>query len=322
MSSKYTTARRWRLIRSVLVFQIKLIVDGFRDFLLVPVSMVAGIVDLVQGNSAHKGNFRDVMVWGRRSERWIDLFGPVQHTDIPEDEGRFDGLVDQLERTLKDQVRKGGVTATAKNSIDKLLDQLQNESLSPVQLFWSERYASGETRWDRGEASPALVEWDLTEELKGQRVLIPGCGRGWEVDELAAAGADVIAVDVVEVVLDSLHERLEENALEAELLLEDVLALELEDPVDAIYEQTCLCALDPDDRVAYESKLHRWLKPGGRLYALFMQTDGKPGPPWHCDLDDMRDLFPEDRWEWQESEPLGIDHPAGLTELGVILTRR
>ena len=33
----------------------------------------------------------------------------------------------------------------------------------------------------------------------------------------------------------------------------------LAEPFNAVYEQTCLCALDPDDWQAYETRLARWL---------------------------------------------------------------
>ena len=43
------TADRWSLIRDVAVLQLKLIVDGLRDLVLVPASLVAGIISLVSG---------------------------------------------------------------------------------------------------------------------------------------------------------------------------------------------------------------------------------------------------------------------------------
>jgi hypothetical protein len=45
-----------------------------------------------------------------------------------------------------------------------------------------------------------------------------------------------------------------------------------EQPFDAIYEQTCLCALHPDHWAAYARQLHAWLRPAGTLWAMFMQT--------------------------------------------------
>ena len=41
---------RWTLIRDVVVLQAKLVVDGFRDLLLVPASIIAALVSLVSSD--------------------------------------------------------------------------------------------------------------------------------------------------------------------------------------------------------------------------------------------------------------------------------
>ena len=48
---------RWTLIRDVAVFQVKLLFDGFRDLLLLPVSLVAGILSLIRGEQDPARNF-------------------------------------------------------------------------------------------------------------------------------------------------------------------------------------------------------------------------------------------------------------------------
>ena len=41
------TADRWTFLRDVLVFQLKMFLDNVRDFALMPVSLVAALIDLV-----------------------------------------------------------------------------------------------------------------------------------------------------------------------------------------------------------------------------------------------------------------------------------
>lgn len=53
-------------------------------------------------------------------------------------------------------------------------------------------------------------------------------------------------------------------------------------PFDAIYEQTCICALPPVLWDDYATRLAGWLRPGGVLAALFLQTGREGGPPFHC----------------------------------------
>jgi len=184
--------------------------------------------------------------------------------------------------------------------------------------FWESKYHNSETGWDRGGHSPALSAW--LEKLEPCRILIPGCGRGHEVIELARRDFDVVAVDIATPAIDHMQAELEKEKLTATLIHGDLFELDLE-PFDAIYEQTCLCALQPEQRADYERWLYNHLKPDGQLLALFMQTDTEGGPPFHCAVDDMKILFDASRWSWPESDGDAVPHPSGRHELAHLLTR-
>jgi hypothetical protein len=125
---------RWTLIRDVAVFQIKLLFDGFRDLLLLPISLITGIVSLVKGGREPSSEFYDLLRIGRRSERWINLFGAASHLHgPPSDEDRFpvedvDAMVSRVESYVVDEYRRGGVTAQAKERLDKALDLLHKKA--------------------------------------------------------------------------------------------------------------------------------------------------------------------------------------------------
>lgn len=186
---------------------------------------------------------------------------------------------------------------------------------------WNEQYLAGTTGWDRGEASPALKGWLEHGQLQPCRILIPGCGYGHEAVALARRGFDVTALDIAPAPLERLEMELREAGVTANLVQADALDWKAAPAFDAIYEQTCLCALDPAHWAEYEAQLHAWLKPGGKLFALFMQTGRAGGPPYHCALPDMRALFPETRWHWEGQPHKEIPHPNGLYEFTTILTR-
>jgi len=196
----------------------------------------------------------------------------------------------------------------------------------PTKEFWQQRFAAGDTPWDRGEASPQLGAWLAAGALVPCRILVPGCGSGYEVAALAAAGFEVTAFDYASEAIGRTRERLDGAGLEATLIEADALAWQPDRAFDAVYEQTCLCALYPDQWRDYADQLHRWLAPGGRLYALFVQfprpdaAEGAiQGPPYHCDINAMRALFPEPRWAWPKPPYPRTTHPRGLAELAVIL---
>jgi methyl halide transferase len=199
----------------------------------------------------------------------------------------------------------------------------------PTKEFWEERFAAGDTPWDRGESSPQLAAWLSAGDLRPCRILVPGCGSGHEVAELAMAGFEVTGLDYADEAIGRTHRRLKEAGVDATLVQADALAWQPDRTFDAVYEQTCLCALYPDQWRDYADQLHRWLKPGGRLYALFVQllrpaaAEGAvQGPPYHCDINAMRALFPAPRWAWPKPPYPRTTHPLGLAELAVVLERR
>jgi SAM-dependent methyltransferase len=197
---------------------------------------------------------------------------------------------------------------------------LLTSRLDPQRLLaWESKYQQGQTGWDLGVPSRALDHW--LEQMDRGRVLVPGCGHGHEIAVLARTGHRVTAVDIAPTPVGRLRAELERQGLEAEVLQADLLHWEPEQPFDAVYEQTCLCALDTGHWQDYEQRLHRWLRPGGRLYALFMQTGRSGGPPYHCDPADMRELFAKGRWGWPEVEALELPRPNGNRELGWVLER-
>ena len=173
---------------------------------------------------------------------------------------------------------------------------------------WENRYQQGQTGWDRGEASPNLLYWLESEILTPCRILIPGCGNGHEVLTLAEKGFDVVAIDIAPTPVENLRKRLNDRQLSAEIIQTDFFSWESGKPFDAIYEQTSLCALHPDKWESYEQLLYHCLKPEGKLFAQFMQTGEEGGPPFHCDIAMMTDLFLAHRWRWSAQHETEVIH--------------
>lgn len=157
---------------------------------------------------------------------------------------------------------------------------------------------------------------------------MPGCGSGHEVVALARAGFDVTAIDYAADALRRTRASLDAVNSDAKLIEADVLTWDADRAFEAIYEQTCLCALYPDQWRRYADQLLRWLTPNGTLYALFVQV-ARPaagrgaieGPPYHCDINAMRALFPDFLWTWPKPPYPLVAHPRGFGELAVALKR-
>lgn len=198
----------------------------------------------------------------------------------------------------------------------------------PTRDFWREKFRASDTPWDRGEVHPQLVRWIDESALTRCRILVPGCGSGHEVAHLAARGFDVTAIDYAPEAVRLTQARLANAGLNAKVEEADALTWQSDAPFDAIYEQTCLCALHPDQWTRYAAQLRNWVLPGGALCALFMQAQRLgaaegfvEGPPYHTDIHAARALFCEPDWIWPKPPFPRSDHPRGIFELGVLLRR-
>src|SRR3954471_13530114 len=69
---------RWAFFRDVLVFQLKMVVDNFRDFALIPVSLVAAVLDLGFKGKRQGALFYKVLEWGAHSEKIIDVYSALE----------------------------------------------------------------------------------------------------------------------------------------------------------------------------------------------------------------------------------------------------
>ena len=121
------------LIRDVAVFQFKLIVDGLRDLLLVPISLFAGVLSLVTGTDGKPNSqFYKLLETGKQSEQWIDLFGAMRNAPRDMQQGvRFpdanmDDILDNIEAFVINEEKRGGITAQARERFEKALRGFQN----------------------------------------------------------------------------------------------------------------------------------------------------------------------------------------------------
>mgnify|MGYP000001632763 CR=1 FL=1 len=202
----------------------------------------------------------------------------------------------------------------------------------PTTEFWQARFENKQTGWDRGAPSAQLLAWLGEGQLQPCRIAVPGCGNGWEVVELARRGFDVTGLDYTPAAVEGARVNCEQAGVQARIEQADVLSYTPAQPFDAVYEQTCLCALHPDNWLNYAQQLAHWIRPGGSLFALFMQMvrpaatqEGLiEGPPYHCDINAMRVLFPESTWIWPKPPYDQVPHPklALGHELAVRLVRR
>ena len=111
------------LVWSVLVFQAKLVADGMRDVLLVPISLVAALVGLVGGGTQPGKYFDQVIRFGRRTETWINLFGQR------DPEGTADEILNPIRERVFEEADSNPLLYRAGEHINRSLDSV-NESVA------------------------------------------------------------------------------------------------------------------------------------------------------------------------------------------------
>ena len=175
------------------------------------------------------------------------------------------------------------------------MEHCLGDALGQALMDWNRRYEEKDTPWDKGGAHPVLADMLAHGALSG-RVLVPGCGTGHDVRELARRGLEAVGLDVAPLALERARAAAPVGA--ETYLLGDLFHLppDLHGAFDGIFEHTCFCAIDPAKRAEYVSAVASALRPGGKLLAVFFLDPGNDGagPPFGCTTTELDGLFSAD----------------------------
>lgn len=174
--------------------------------------------------------------------------------------------------------------------------------------FWTERYASGFLPWDQGGV-PADVERALNGAGGGvsavpappARVLLPGCGSGYELAALADAGYDALAIDISSAAVDRARAAVGRHADRVQLADCFAFADDLAQRAAYawVYERAFLCALPPRLWQRWAQAMAALVAPGGVLAGFFYvdaDANGAPaearrGPPFSVRPEELSALL-------------------------------
>ncbi len=156
--------------------------------------------------------------------------------------------------------------------------------------FWEKRFRENFTPWDAGGVPSVLGEF-LKAEPRGRRVLIPGCGSGYEVRAFAESGHDVLAVDFAPAAVERAQKIL--GPLSERVRLADFFESDFGTPFDLVYERAFLCSLPRPLRPRYVRRALELLSPHGRLAGFFFFEDGERGPPFGLKSGELEALLGE-----------------------------
>jgi len=178
--------------------------------------------------------------------------------------------------------------------------------------------------WDSSDVQPALKE--LIEEKgfqlsKDAKVLVPGCGRGYDVAFFASLGLDVIGLDVSEKGVEAARDYLSRlpgdigKRAASRVVVGDFFKHKAPgNGYDVIYDYTFSVALPPHMRPQIFEHFKKLVRPGGYFIGLVFPIDGdRPGgPPFTVGAEEYNKRLTDDgsfeRVYWAKPERVARFH--------------
>ena len=120
---------RWKFIRDVGVFQLKLFINNLHNFFQVPLTLAVAAFDLVFKGRYHGERFYKLLEHGRTIDDAIDIYSVIAHREKPlNTDYTVDALVARLESVIVREYEKGGTAANVRTALDRALDQVQDHT--------------------------------------------------------------------------------------------------------------------------------------------------------------------------------------------------
>lgn len=159
---------------------------------------------------------------------------------------------------------------------------------------WEKSWEEELTPWDLGQPTPIILHLLQTGTLPEGRVLVPGCGSGYDVIAMASPVRYVVGLDISTSAINKAKELSSSlpNANYFTFLAEDFFTWQPTELFDLVFDYTFFCALDPSMRPSWAKKLSEILKPDGELITLiYLMNDQDGGPPYNNSLADYEEVL-------------------------------
>lgn len=193
---------------------------------------------------------------------------------------------------------------------NNLNSKIVRQTLKDDSNNWDALWQRNVTPWDLGKPTPALQHelGQFNDDLK--RVLVPGCGAGYDLVtiakhcELYGGKSDIIGIDLSETCIRKAKNILHEASVDEKVTLvtgnffSDFYGSE--ERFDFVFDYTFFCALPPRMRVDWGKRMGELIKEGGQLLTLVfpIPLDGEEssnpnaeGPPYPVSVDEYRKVL-------------------------------
>lgn len=180
---------------------------------------------------------------------------------------------------------------------------------------WEDAWKEGRTGWDAGGSPPILKRLVESGELPTGRVLVPGCGSGYDAFTLSGQGRHALGLDLAPSAAERFKLVRESRGIskeDASILVGDFFEFDAGDRFDLVWDYTFLCAIPREMRQAWAARMAAIIKPGGSLICLVFPVDPtRPidqGPPFPLTPELVSDLLAHD-FEAVSMEKVEVSNP-------------
>ncbi|HEY4940227.1 MAG TPA: hypothetical protein VII56_02270 [Rhizomicrobium sp.] len=120
---------RWKFIRDVAVFELKLALNNLHNFFQIPLTLAVAVFDLVVGGAEEGTRFYKLVEMGRTIDDSIDIYSIVEHRERSLNKDyTVDAVIGRLESVIVREYQKGGSAASVKQALDKAIDEMQSRT--------------------------------------------------------------------------------------------------------------------------------------------------------------------------------------------------
>jgi ribosome-associated translation inhibitor RaiA len=129
---------RWKFIRDVGVFQLKLFLNNMHNFVQIPLTLAVAAYDLLFPKGQTGERFYQILELGRAIDDSIDIYSVIGHREASLNEAfTVDVVLSKLESVIVREYEKGGTAATVKTAVDRAIDEMQNRAGASKEKFAS-----------------------------------------------------------------------------------------------------------------------------------------------------------------------------------------
>ncbi|KAG5727353.1 putative thiol methyltransferase 2 [Termitomyces sp. T112] len=168
-------------------------------------------------------------------------------------------------------------------------------------LDWETVWQAKLTPWDAGESQPPLrevIESGGIHFPRQGRVLVPGCGPGYDVFYLASAlNMDVLGLDVSETAITKAKSLMSSfgnsGTGKVSFISEDFFHHKREEQFDLIYDYGFFIVIPPTRRTEWAQQMASLIKPQGYLITLVFPIDPPTdlGPPFFVRVEHYEEVL-------------------------------